>query len=313
MGGIDEAITFSNSKLFELRESLGALVPPEQLVVTCGSYARREASSASDMDYYSILGDNAESMETPSWDPDLQTEIKNKVGKLPSAQGAFATNISERELLENYGGYNDSNATITRRMLYLLEGDYLTCPEKFRTLRRKIIERYVDHTPGDHQLAFYLLNDIVRYWRTLAVDYADKTYGAEKPKPWAIRNIKLIFSRKLIYASGLFSVALTADRIKEDKIKILEEMFNFTPLDRLKQISGANVVEQLFQMYSFFLEQLADNSIREHLDGLSLENGRTDPIFRRLKNEGHYFSRELMGVFTRTFHASHPIHMGVIF
>lgn len=313
MKGITEAIDFSEGKLGELRESLSAAMPDGQLVVTCGSYARREASPASDMDYYSILDDGIDKSAAPSWDTPLRCEIERRVGKLPAAQGAFATNVGEQELLENYGGSRDSNDTITRRMLYLLEGDYLTCPEKFKSLRRRIIERYVDHTPGDHQLAFYLLNDIIRYWRTLAVDYADKTYGVENPKPWAVRNIKLIFSRKLIYASGLFSVALTADRTKEDKADILEDMFNRTPLERLRYVSGDVAVERLFQMYSFFLDQLSDASVRQHLDTLTTEAGRSDKVFRRLKNEGHYFSRKLMGVFTRTFHASHPIHMAVIF
>jgi hypothetical protein len=265
------------------------------------------------MDYYSILDTSSGGAGAADWDDKLRHVIERHVEKLPSAQGAFAANIAERELLENYGGSRDSNATITRRMLYLLEGDYLTCEEKFIALRRKIIERYVDNTPRDHQLAFYMLNDIVRYWRTLAVDYADKTYGASNPKPWAVRNIKLIFSRKLIYASGIFSVALTADRHKDDKAGILELMFSKTPLERLKYVSGDVAVERIWQMYSLFLEQISRRDVREHLDSLAVEEGATDKTFRTLKNEGHYFSRELMGLLTKTFHSSHPIHMAVIF
>ena len=198
-------------------------------------------------------------------------------------------------------------------MLYLLEGDHLTCSEKFLELRRKIVERYVDNTPRDHQISFYLLNDIIRYWRTLAVDYADKTYGSASPKPWAIRNIKLVFSRKLIYASGLFSVALTADRTKNDKIEVLMDMFSKTPLDRIRYVSGDVASERLFQMYDLFLTELADVDVRERLDRLTTDQSVNDPVFRKLKNEGHYFSRELMGLFSRTFHSSHPIHMAVIF
>lgn len=313
MKGIEEAISFSDRKLETLRASLSGSMPSQQLIVTCGSYARREASPSSDMDYYSIIDSESDADETAKWDEKLRDEITTQIGKLPAEEGAFATNIDETELLQNYGGSRDSNKTITRRMLYLLEGDYLTRPDKFTALRRKIIERYVAHTPHDHQIALYLLNDIIRYWRTLAVDYADKTYGASHPKPWAVRNIKLIFSRKLIYASGLFSVALTADRTQEDKVAILEYMFSKTPLERLKYVSGDVAVERLLQMYAYFLDKLADKNIRDHLDTLDAEQGRTDATFRKLKNEGHYFSRELMGVFTRTFHSSHPIHTAVIF
>lgn len=313
MTGIDEGLKFSENKLQQIRTKLAGVIPDGQLVVTCGSYARREASSSSDMDYYSILPGRSGSITVPPWDAALRTAVLEIVGKLPSKKGAFAKNIGEQELLKNFGGSRDSNGSITRRMLYLLEGEYLTCPDKFYEIRTKIIEKYVNHTPRDHQLAFYLLNDIIRYWRTLAVDYADKTYAARKPKPWAVRNIKLVFSRKLIYASGLFSVALTADRATHEKIKILNFMFDKTPLERLRYVSGGVATERLFQMYSYFLEEISKENVRIHLDSLTEAQGKSDPLFRKLKNEGHYFSRELMGLFSKTFHSSHPIHMGVVF
>lgn len=311
MGGIEIAKAFSEAKLSELRSALSTVVPSDELVMTCGSYARREASPASDMDFYSILNDGG--AEEPYWASELRSSVQRVIGKLPAQNGAFATNIKKSELLKDYGGSRDSNETITRRMLYLLEGEYLTNPELFVAVRKAIIERYVGNTTSDHQIAFYLLNDIIRYWRTMAVDYAAKTYGTTNPKPWAIRNIKLVFSRKLIYASGLFSTALTADRTFYKKIEILEMLFGMTPIDRIKYICGEGASKRLFQMYDIFLEQSGDTEIRSHLDNLSREAGVDDPVFRDLKNEGHYFSRELMGLLHRTFHASHPIHMAVIF
>lgn len=311
MGGIDSAKAFSEARLAELRNELRDIIPSDQLVVTCGSYARREASAASDMDFYAILPDDSDG--EPAWTSGLRSMVARIIGKLPAQDGAFAANIRGSELLENYGGSRDSNVTITRRMLYLLEGEYLTNHESFLDTRRAIIERYVGNTPSDHQIAFYLLNDIIRYWRTMAVDYADKTYGATNPKPWAIRNIKLVFSRKLIYASGLFSVALTADRTREKKIDILEMLFGMTPIERIKYICGDSSSKRLLEMYDVFLEETAKPEVRSHLDTLDRDARTDDPVFRDLKNEGHYFSRELMGLFHRTFHASHPIHMAVVF
>jgi predicted nucleotidyltransferase len=310
--GYDATQDFSEQKLRELRSKLSSNVPPGELVVTCGSYARREAVADSDLDFYSVSpADTGE--EKPEWYGRLEAAVLDVVGKLPSRTGAFSAVIPTTELLKNYGGSEDTNESITRRMLYLLEGEFLTEEEKFISLRRNILERYVSNTPRDHQLAFYLLNDIIRYWRTLAVDYAHKTHGAEEIKPWAIRNVKLVFSRKLIYASGLFAVALTADRREVDKVDILEMLFSMTPIERIRYVSGEPQSTRLFQIYDMFLDRMSEDTVRHHLENLPLEERTTDQIFREIKNEGHYFSRELMGLFQRTFHASHPIHMGVVF
>lgn len=313
MNDIIEAQTFSEQRLTQVRAAISEIVPSDQLVITCGSYARREASPESDMDYYSVLECAGPQEAEPEWSQPLKSKIAELVGNLPSSQGAFATNIARSELLNNYGGRHDSNESITRRMLYLLEGDYLTCKDKFLEIRRAIIDRYVEETPRDHQVAFYLLNDIIRYWRTMTVDYADKTYGSDTPKPWAIRNIKLIFSRKLIYASGIFSLALTADREKSEKSEILYKLFNMSPIDRIKYVCGEENSKRLFEIYSIFLGEIAKPEVREALDMLERADRDSNMVFRRLKNEGHYFAREIMGLFQKTFHASHPIHMAVIF
>jgi hypothetical protein len=82
-------------------------------------------------------------------------------------------------------------------MLLLLEGEWLVNEAGFHSLRREILQRYIGDKMTDHQLSLFLLNDVIRYYRTMAVDYEFKTNEGDKPKPWGIRNIKLVFSRKL--------------------------------------------------------------------------------------------------------------------
>ena len=91
---------------------------------------------------------------------------------------------------------------------------------------------------------------IIRYYRTIAVDYEFKISGNSNQKPWAIRNIKLVFSRKLLYASGLFSIAMTADRARDEKIEILEDLFGRPVMKRMIAICGKARMEPVLASYN---------------------------------------------------------------
>ncbi|MCK1627108.1 nucleotidyltransferase domain-containing protein [Bradyrhizobium sp. 160] len=308
---IERAKHYSEKQLEKLRSNIKDLVPSDEMVFVNGSYARREASEGSDIDFY-VVTTGPKPEETPDWVHKVKSEIERLVPIEPAEDGAFAKIEPRETLLHNIGGENDSNQNITRRMLLLLEGEWLFNDAGLKSVRRSILERYIADTITDHQLALFLLNDIVRYYRTMAVDYEFKTIEGPKKKPWGIRNIKLIFSRKLLYAGGLFSVAATADLRRDKKIEELEKLFNMTVIDRLLDICGKHDCRQVLRSYDRFLNQLEKPEIREHLKGLTKEQ-RDDPVFRDLKNEGHHFTRELLKLFERTFDSTHPIRRAIIF
>lgn len=309
MEAIEKAKVFSETKLAMIRESIRTLIPKDDMVFINGSFARREASAESDIDFY-IVTDNDEA--EPSWVQSVRTAIEKIVPVSPAEDGAFAQVQHRNKLLQNIGGERDSNHNITRRMLLLLEGEWLFNEASMKDVRRKILERYIAEGITDHQLALFLLNDVVRYYRTMAVDYEFKTVEIPKVKPWGIRNIKLIFSRKLLYASGLFSVANTVDRTRSTKIRELEQLFDLPVIDRMMAICGAENMKPVLSSYDLFLSKLEDEATRAHLVTLRKED-REDVVFRELKNEGHNFTRELLKLFEKTFDSTHPIRRAIIF
>ena len=239
----------------------------------------------------------------------VRCAVKKSVPNEPSENGAFGVSVDREELLGNIGGEDDTNRNMTRRILFLLEGEWLYNETGLRDFRREILERYIREDMSDHQLALFLLNDVIRYYRTVAVDYEFKI---TRGKPWGIRNIKLIFSRKLLYASGLFSVAMTADRSRRDKIRILEDLFELPVMERMISICGRSRMEAVLNGYNLFLEKMENPDTRRHLIDLPRWE-RNDPLFRDLKNEGHHFTRELLKLFENTFDSTHPIHWAIKF
>lgn len=277
--------------------------------MTFGSYARREASEVSDIDYL-IVASNEDSQKNLNMEA-VRNAVRPIVPIDPSSNGAFGLPVMRANMMINIGGREESNDSFTHRLLFLLEGEWLTNETEFRKFRRELIERYVDATKRDYQLALFLLNDIIRYWRTMTVDYMYKTTEGPK-KPWAIRNVKLVFSRKLMYASGLFSVASTVDRGRVEKIDLLEKLFDMPVVERMKHICGNSRMSNALQSYDLFLERFEDAAVRLRLEQIEAEI-HSDAVFRELKNEGHHFTRELVSIFERTFHRTHPIHRAVIF
>ena len=312
------SLIYSECKLKKLRSRLKEFQLGDDIVMVCGSYARREASEYSDSDFY-IVSDNPD--KDPSLIQSVKSEVKEVLPNGPSENGAFGDIVNKEEMLQNIGGQGDTNENLTRRVLLLLEGEWLFNEQGLQDLRREILERYIRKEMTDHQLALFLLNDIIRYYRTVAVDYEFKTFESNNPKPWGIRNIKLVFSRKLLYASGLFSVAITADREREKKISILEDLFKLPVMERMKSICGTSKMEPVLESYNFFLEKLEDPQVRgflmelknEKRDDPCFRKKRDDPRFRELKNEGHRFTRELLKLFESTFDSTHPIRRAILF
>ena len=116
--------------------------------------------------------------------------------KLPASNGVFENPLPVEKICE-IGGLTDDNETLTRRMLLLLEGEWVFNESAFYDVRNGLLKKYLHYRPEEDKICMFLLNDVIRYWRTICIDLEHKVYAHNKARD--IRLIKLRFSRMLLY------------------------------------------------------------------------------------------------------------------
>jgi predicted nucleotidyltransferase len=304
----------------ELDQLLSSQIPgytsEDTSLVVFGSLARGEWTSGSDLDWTYLIdgGANSDHLLIAQKIQRLLEENKAKF-RPPSLTGTFGNMAFSHDIIHQIGGQNDTNKNTTQRILLLLEscaiGERTDAHER---VLRGVINRYLDEDnhplnpdSKSYRVPRFLLNDIVRFWRTMAVDFASKQRD-RAGKGWGLRNAKLRMSRKLIFASGLlvcFSANLDPDlqtkisTDKKDAIKLtlvqhIRDYVRLTPLEILAKSMERygvpqSIMQDLFDAYTEFLKVLSDEKSRTALDNLRSSDSRTDPTFRQI--------REISGVF----------------
>lgn len=275
-----------------------------------GSLGRLEASEASDFDVYPLVisRSSGEASATSLWNEAFTASgLRN-----PSVTGSFGAEkvIATNEIMQPIGGDGDTNKSISRRILLILESKFIGDSDVSETMLDSIAKRYIQDGTTNHQLGMFLLNDIIRFYRTMCVDFEYKT--VEEGKPWAVRNLKLVFSRKMIYFSGLLMCAELAQASDKQKRNILIKFMRMTPIERLCHILGSEADKALY-IYDEFIGRLSDPEFRLAINNVSASSRGSSSEFTDLKNRSHHFTWALRSAFNRHYDSTHPIHKALMF
>ena len=293
-------------------------------VVVTGSLGRGEATEGSDADWV-LLVDGPSDPAHALLVREIGTRISNLVAKDVGPTGTFGDIVDSHQLVHYIAGTRDSNENLTRRILLLSESRALTNPLVRERVIRNVLARYVVYDrsvqsrSGRRQvIPHFLLNDVVRYWRTMASDYASKMWERRR-QGWGIRNVKLRFSRKLLFIWGLlasfagelFAPPELRQLEKDDEFylrlaELIRELTDVTPLDLLARVvletEDNDIADAIFTSYDQFLAVLADNEARMKLEAVRFEESLDDATYASLRDASQRF-RE--GV-TRLFFDAHP-------
>src|SRR6266850_2566683 len=304
-----------NQRLTRLLEGLSST---DAAIVVFGSLARSEWTK-SDVDW-TLLIDGQAAPEHLGLAQKIGQRLDDESFARPGASGIFGNMTFSHDLVQKIGGREDTNENTTRRVLLIQESKAFGKADAHTRTLKHIFSRYLKDDRGlrygslPFKVPRILVNDIVRYWRTVTVDFVDKQRG-QAGHGWGLRNAKLRMSRKLIFATGMLSCfsceILSPPEVREDlqnnhsTIAMEEHLRKFVqtpPLEILATLLLERNIKhetalKLFSSYNAFLTLLDDEGKRNRLKELPLDEISTDAVFAEVRKFSHEFQEGLTALF----------------
>lgn len=249
-----------------------------------GSAGRGEMTEGSDIDGYVVRVDGTANRYHDALIL-VATTKSLKSASLPplDRSGEFLAMKSAPEVVDRLGSEQDDHTNaFTLRMLFVLESKALMGHAAYEKLFQVVSHAYRG-TVKQHQhdfLPFFLVNDIIRYWRTLLLNHEDrlrKKRGELEQKNGnklteselealllahrRYRSQKLRFPRCLSCFSTLACFLALAPKDSDSISPEQEfEVFNMTPAERLAFVAELQPkqrtrVHRLLELYAAYLER----------------------------------------------------------
>lgn len=270
---------YSLQRLEELRNRLrevDALLAGHPLCVyATGSYGRLEAWAGSDIDLF-FLYDGSEEHAPFPWTTFVRLSahliaVTEQMGFPPfSGDGRYLEIQYVRKMEQVLGSPSDDSLNaFTARMLLLLESRPLTEEPLYLELLERIIGFYYRDFEGNEAdfVPVFLQNDILRFWRTLTLNYEHHRLKllalsgeelARKKAESALKNYKLKVSRLAICFSMVANLSSEPAPVRPETVL---ELCRLTPRERFARLAekgsrAAELVDRLSALHTEFLDSV---------------------------------------------------------
>jgi hypothetical protein len=288
--------------------------PPIDIIAQ-GSMGRGEMSEVeSDFDYilvaYENVTDPSDIVVAREAAQDAEVAVTKKTHGSTTGFGGLASAI---DLVNTIGLDADTNVHTTRRVLLLWESIALVDEDRFEDLLRTVLHRYLyeyEESPegGDRSKAGvprFLLNDIVRFWRTLAVDYQAKRWLQPTADKGGMRYLKLRSTRKLNFIGALIPLMLPAIEGKKVTVDDLADNYGLTALARISLLeeyledeAARLALKRVLELADNFSYLFGQKSFRDAAATVSdPRDPNSDPAFRDARNKTQELQEQLEQLF----------------
>jgi len=279
-------------------------------IILLGSIARQESTTTSDCDYY-ILQTGASPEVTRKLINAAESARKSLGMDKPGSQGMFGKIVIAPNLYESIGLEVDSNTNMTRRILLLMESEPVTDGKTHKTVIEHILQRYCsDYLSPDRKesnpanVPRYLLNDLIRYWRTMAVDFGTKRWQSSRDET-TVRLAKLMVTRKILFAGPLATLLLVPRKIKKnvELYNYLIKSFKPSPLAQLAGTmdllhdTSKMALRDILINYDEFIKLLGSDEQRKILVSSEEGKGQQSETWNKCKEMGEIIQKSLEIIF----------------
>jgi hypothetical protein len=296
-----EARRLTGTSLKSHRDLVAALDRDEDVsIVMLGSWGREELTKHSDDDWLVLVNGPQRESVRPS---DSATgEVLGVDDRKPGAQMIFGTHAFCDELADNIGLDKDDNRNLTRRVLLMLESIPIAGDSVHATCWERILDGYLAETGRDGHLPRFFLNDVIRYWRTICVDFVGKQRAQDEK--WGTRNAKLRTSRKVLFAGGLLPILQCQQLTRPEVRSFLVEQLSQPATDRIAHAflawDAADAGARCLAAYDEWIGMLSQKSVREELDAVTRDDTERSAPFQKARRLARHIDSGLLTLLFET-------------